>query len=366
MKINYLTILSTLLFFSCANTNNQEIKPIRKNISEIVFASGSLESDNKYNLTAQTDGNIIKLNLVEGATVAVNQLVAVIDNKQNIISTNNAAEQLKIARYNNTDNAPLLQQIKANIDAAKEKLSQDITQEQRYQELYNQSSVTKAELEKMQLSTKTSKANLAALEQQYKSVQQQNKQQYITQSNAVKGSVINQENNQVKIVAAGKVYKKVKQVGDYVRRGDVIAIIANENLLYAKLNVDENSIDKVKVGQTITIQLNTQKNKKYTGVVSEILPVFDEPSQSFIVKVQFTEKPDFTVNGTQLEANILVGEKKNTLLIPRNYVSFGNKVQLKGSDDLKTIETGIVSTEYVEVLNGLTENDILVPVKPKK
>ena len=366
MKINYLTILSTLLFFSCANTNNQEIKPIRKNISEIVFASGSLESDNKYNLTAQTDGNIIKLNLVEGATVAVNQLVAVIDNKQNIISTNNAAEQLKIARYNNTDNAPLLQQIKANIDAAKEKLSQDITQEQRYQELYNQSSVTKAELEKMQLSTKTSKANLAALEQQYKSVQQQNKQQYITQSNAVKGSVINQENNQVKIVAAGKVYKKVKQVGDYVRRGDVIAIIANENLLYAKLNVDENSIDKVKVGQTITIQLNTQKNKKYTGVVSEILPVFDEPSQSFIVKVQFTEKPDFTVNGTQLEANILVGEKKNTLLIPRNYVSFGNKVQLKSSDDLKTIETGIVSTEYVEVLNGLTENDILVPVKPKK
>ena len=120
------------------------------------------------------------------------------------------------------------------------------------------------------------------------------------------------------------------------------------------------------MGQTITIQLNTQKNKKYRGVVSEILPVFDEPSQSFIVKVQFTEKPDFTINGTQLEANILVGEKKNTLLIPRNYVSFGNKVQLKGSDDLKTIETGIVSTEYVEVLNGLTENDILVPVKPKK
>ena len=41
---------------------------------------------------------------------------------------------------------------------------------------------------------------------------------------------MNQENNIVKIVSAGKVYKKVKQVGDYLRRGDVIAIIANENL----------------------------------------------------------------------------------------------------------------------------------------
>ncbi len=366
MKHLFSIILPLIFFISCNNETEKEVKPIRKDISEIVFASGSLESNNKYNLTAQTDGNIIKLNLTEGTAVSLNQVVAIIDNKLNIINSNNASEQLKIAQYNNTDNAPLLQQIKANTEAVKEKLSQDIIQEQRYQELFNQNSVTKAELEKMQLSTKTSKANLAALEQQYKSVQQQNKQQYITQSNAVKGSTVNQENNLVKIVAAGKVYKKVKQVGDFVRRGDVIAIIANENLLYAKLNVDENSIDKLKVGQFVTVQLNTQKTKKYTGVVSELLPVFDELSQSFIVKVQFTEKPDFTVNGTQLEANIMIGEKKNTLLIPRSYVSFGNKVQLKGSKDLKVIETGIISTEYVEVLSGLNEKDILVPVKPRK
>lgn len=366
MKKYSILLFCLSLFIACKNNTSDEVKPVRKDIAEIVFASGSLESDNKYNLTAQTDGNIIKLNLSDGATVAVNQVVAVIDNKQNIISTNNANEQLKIAQYNNTNNAPILQQIQANMEAAKEKLNQDIIQEKRYQELYNQSSVTKVELEKMQLSTKTSKANLAALEQQYKSVQLQNKQQYIAQENTVKSNTVNQENNVVKIVAAGKVYKKIKQVGDFVRRGDVIAVIANENLLYAKLNVDESSIDKLKIGQQVTIQLNTQKNKKYNGVISEILPVFDEQSQSFIVKVQFIEKPDFTVNGTQLEANILIGEKKNTLLIPRNYVSYGNKVQLKNNDELKTIETGIVSTEYVEVLNGLTENDILIPIKPKK
>ena len=159
MKNNLLKILPFLFLISCKGESEKEVKPLRKDIAEIVFASGSLESDNKYNLTAQTDGNIIKLNLVEGASVSVNQEVAVIDNKQNIISTNSAAEQLKIAQYNTTDNAPVLQQIKANIEAAKEKLSQDIIQEKRYQELFNQSSVTKAELEKMQLSAKSSKAN---------------------------------------------------------------------------------------------------------------------------------------------------------------------------------------------------------------
>ena len=366
MKSLTIIFIFILTFTACKNDSSKEVKPIRKDISEIVFASGTLESDDKYNLTAQTDGNILKLNIEDGDKVSTNQVVAIIDNKQNIINTNNANEQLKIAQYNNTNNAPLLQQISANIDAAKEKLSQDIIQEKRYQDLFNQNSVTKVELEKMQLSTKTSKANLDALQQQYKSIQQQNKQQYITQNNAVKVNAVNQENNIVKVIAAGKVYKKVKQVGDFVRRGDVIAIIANENKLYAKLNVDENSIDKISVGQNVEIQLNTQKDKKYKATISEILPVFDEQSQSFIVKVQFLDKPDFTINGTQLEANVFITEKKNALLIPRSYLSYGNKVQLKDSKDLKTINVGIISTEYVEVLSGLTENDVLVTIKPSK
>ena len=69
-------------------------------------------------------------------------------------------------------------------------------------------------------------------------------------------------------------------------------------------------------------------------------------------------------HGTQLEANILIGEKKNALLVPRNYVGFGNKVNIKGKDENVIIKTGIVSTEYVEVLDGVTKDDILLPLKP--
>ena len=68
--------------------------------------------------------------------------------------------------------------------------------------------------------------------------------------------------------------------------------------------------------------------------------------------------------GTPLEGNILVGEKKNALLIPREYMGYGNKVMLKGQDTALIIKTGIVSTDYVEVLEGITANDILAPVKP--
>jgi hypothetical protein len=44
---------------SCSEKKN-ETKPQRKNITEMVFASGMLEADNQYNLSAQIDGYFVK------------------------------------------------------------------------------------------------------------------------------------------------------------------------------------------------------------------------------------------------------------------------------------------------------------------
>ena len=162
---------------------------------------------------------------------------------------------------------------------------------------------------------------------------------------------------------SGTIIKKLKTNGDYVRKGEVIATLADEQKVEAVLNVDENSIAKVKVGQLVFVQLNTNKEIIYEGKVSEILSAFDEKTQSFICKVTFDTKLKSSLFGTQLEANILVGEKKNALLIPRNYLGFGNKVNVKGKNENVIIKTGIISNEYVEVISGLDTNDVLLPLK---
>jgi hypothetical protein len=64
-----------------------------------------------------------------------------------------------------------------------------------------------------------------------------------------------------------------------------------------------------------------------------------------------------------LEANILVGEKKNALLIPKSYVGFGNKINVKGKDEYVIVKTGIVSVEYVEILSGIDKDDVILPLK---
>ena len=71
------------------------------------------------------------------------------------------------------------------------------------------------------------------------------------------------------------------------------------------------------------------------------------------------------ISGTQLQANIITSKKDNALLIPHVYLVSPNKVLVRKDNkiDTATITTGIVSDEWIEVLTGLTANDVIVKEK---
>ena len=358
--ILFLSIL--LLFFSCKN--EKETKPIVQDIKELVFASGELEWDNSYNLTAQTEGVLLNADFEVGNKITKGHILANIDNKSNQISTQTAKKQLSIANENLTAYAPQIQQLEQNIAFAESKYEQDKLQAERYQRLYESQSIAKVEYENIQLNAKNSLSNLNALQKQKMQILQQAKVQQISTEGQVQNSQIIQSYNQIIATESGTIIKKLKTKGDYVRKGDVIAVIADEQKVEAVLNVDENSIGKIQIGQTVFVQLNTDKNKIINGKISEILSAFDEQTQSFICKVTFDTALTFSLFGTQLEANVLVGEKKNALLIPREFVGYGNKVNVKGKEQPVIIKLGIVSTDYVEVLEGISKEDVLLSLKP--
>ena len=362
MKNSLLLLLTLSTLVSCGT--KEEGKPVVQDIKELVFASGELEWDNSYNLTAQTDGILINATFDVGNKVTENQIIASIDNKTNENNTASAKDLVVISKENLTENAPALQQLQQNIKFAESKYQQDKTQAERYKRLYDSQSIAKVEYENMQLAAENSLSQLNALKKQYQQVLQQSKQSYINTENQLKNNQVVLGYNKLVVPQKGTIIKKLKFSGDYVKKGDVIAVIADENKVEGVLNVDENSIGKVKIGQTVFVQLNTNKNEVYNAKISEILAAFDEQTQSFICKVIFDKPLNTSLYGTQLEANILVGEKKNALLIPRNFLGFGNKVMVKGKDEAVIVKTGIVSTEYVEILDGITKEDVLLPLKP--
>ncbi len=109
----------------------------------------------------------------------------------------------------------------------------------------------------------------------------------------------------------------------------------------------------------MVIQLNTDTNQTYDAIVTEILPTFDATSQSFACKATFVNPINFKITSTQLQANIILGVKNKALLIPKNFLQYGNKVLLKNKT-FRTVQTGIISNQWVEITKGLNEQDIII------
>lgn len=351
----YTVLLAMVL--SCGRKSS-EVRPERRDITETVFASGSLQPDYVYDLTAQTEGIIASLDFDEGDTVKKDELLAVVDNKVNDISAASAEQLLRIAELNSSPQGPVLKQAGQNVQLTRAKLSEDSVLWQRYEKLYGSNAIAKVEVERYRLAYETSRtAYLNALES-YHLQQKQAEQQEIMQRSQKQISQVSNSYNEIRAILPGRVYRRLKEKGDYVRRGELIAVIGDPRKFYAKLSVDETNIGLVRTGQEAVVQLNTEKEKSYRATITEVYPAFDEATQSFACRADFIQPPAFRVYGTQLQANIVIAHRKNALVIPKAYYNYGGQVNVKGKGKV-TIKAGFVSGEWVEVLSGIDENTVL-------
>lgn len=214
---------------SCGK-KTQETKPFRHTVTETVFASGILEARNTYGLTAQADGYLAAVNFEEGDKVTAGSVLAVVENQESRFNEESANDLFNIAQSNTQADAPALLQAQNTIVVNKQKMEQDFVQYQRYKKLWDSNSIAKVDFENAALQYNTSKTNFQNATENYKLLQQQARQSVI--SNKAQKNVNNLlvGKNQIKALVSGKVFKKYKQTGDYVKRGETIALIGTRNI----------------------------------------------------------------------------------------------------------------------------------------
>lgn len=354
--LKILNALILIIILSSCSKPIQETKPIRKYLIETVFASGVLEAEGTYNLTAQTEGYINKINFEDGSIVKAGITLVEISNKENMFNSESAGKLFDIAKENTTAYSPLLKEANESIGIAKKKMVLDSLNMERYKKLFSSNSIAKVDYENVELSYSTSKTNYRKAVENLNQVKQQTDQDLIIKRSQKEVNSLLLSRNEVRAVVGGMIYKKFKNVGDYVRKGDVIATIGLPHSVYAKVSIDESNIKKIKIGQEAVLELNTNKEKQYKGKVTEILASFDEGTQSFICKLVFVDSLDFKIANTQLQANIIINTYNNALVIPRNFLYYGNTVRIKGNDNPVSVSVNIVSNEWVQILSGINEN----------
>lgn len=347
------------LFTLSCKQKDTWVQPILAPITEALFASGHIEPADQFVLTSFSEGYLQRSYVKESDVVSANDVLFSLDYQSKGIEEEAARENLQIARLNASAKSPTLLKLRSDLYAAQQKSSRDSIQYDRLKQLYVTQSVSQVEVENMRLQYAVDMSSVKAIQASIQSTQLALQQAFIQAESQYNSYSTANRYYSMRSPHQARIYQIFKRPGELIRKGEAVALLGNPDSLIVMLLVDEVGISKIKERQTVLVELNTDKGRMYEAHVSRIYPYFDNTTQSFQVEAVFTQSFVHPIAGTQLQANIIVAKKDKALLVPRSCLSPDGKVTVKrkGKREVVTLHTGIVSTEWVEVLSGLKTGD---------
>nr|WP_312576609.1 HlyD family efflux transporter periplasmic adaptor subunit [Sedimentibacter sp.] len=192
---------------------------------------------------------------------------------------------------------------------------------------------------------------------------------------------------------AGTVVQKTSKAGDTLdsnTKSTTMAVIADMSKLTFDIDVDELDIGKIEVGQKVSVTADSLSGKSFEGTIENISAIgtSNDGVASYPVTVVMDNTGDLMI-GMNVNAEIVIESKQDILRIPSSALYRNNRVLVKDEDGSKaasqqqrnkannegkksistgnipdgftyvTVEIGINNTDYVEIVSGLEEGDVV-------
>lgn len=363
-------------------------KVSKKDIVEKVSASGVVQPETEVKMSPDVAGEIIELNVNEGDSVKLGDLLVKI-RPDNFISA------LDRAQANLNQQMANLAQSKASLKRSEAQFNQSKLNYERNLTLYEDKVISDADFEQIKAEFLTAENDLEAAKQSVIA------SEFIVKS--AKASVDEAgENLRLTnvysptdgIVSNLLVEKGERVVGTAQMAGTEMLRIADLSKMEVRVNVNENDIVRISMSDTTLIEVDSYAStgKKFTGVVTAIANSANEKVSTdavteFEVRIRILndsykdlvskENPFPFRPGMTASVEIITDKKVGVLAIPLAAVTVragqtieegegkGNMkelVFLKSGDkaQVQEVKTGISDFENIEILEGLVEDQEVI------
>ncbi len=353
-------LFSLLLLFNCGSPNDT-IQPDYKSLTEAVYASGTIQPANEYQVFAPIGGILRERLVQEGEAVTEGQILFSITKEANDLRLESATRQLATARRNASENSALLSELRLTLESARQQYINDSVSYQRYQNLMKQNATTQVTLDNTRLKFIASKNSYLAtrrtLDQRMNDLEDQLTEARIAYQLAAKA----QGDALVRSRLDGVVYNTVPEPGEMISINQPLARVGNNSLLILTLLVDERDIAKVKNGQTVSFTTDVLPDTVLIAEVSLIHPFLRQADRSFMVEAKVPSTNLTLYPGSTVEANIIIQEKDSVLVIPKTALVGKDSVWVKRDGERQKVQImlGTENMEMVEVISGLDEESQL-------
>ena len=151
----------------------------------------------------------------------------------------------------------------------------------------------------------------------------------------------------------------------------LVMTLGDINKVFVRGKVDEVDIGRVRLGQTARITVETFKDKKFDGKVTQISPIGAEKDNvtTFEVKVSIDNPGNELKANMTANAEIVLEEFPNSLIVPEAAITYDAKrnptveiVDPAAKDGRRkiTIRTGVGNGTKTQVIEGLKQGDKVV------
>ena len=349
----FISCLTYFLITSCGK-KVEKLFPQREDITQSVYASGTIKSRGQYEVFSKVPGIIEAILVKEGEEVKKGQEIIRLSNTAQSLSYENAKQN---AQFNSVlTNKEKIEQAKMEMELAKSKMENESSLLARQEKLWEQEIGTKNELDQRKLNFKNATTLYNAAKLKLDDLEKQINFQNSQTSRSAAINAVNMNDYIIRSQIVGKVYAINKQLGELANTQTPIAIIGDANNFYVELQIDEFDITKIVKGQKVLVSMDSHKGESYEAVIEKIYPIMNERTRTFKAEASFIKNPENIYPNLSAEANIIIQIKNKVLTIPRSYLIEDSYVLLSNMEKRKII-VGLKDYDKVEVLKGLSDKE---------
>ncbi len=379
-----------------------------RTINETVSASGRIFPEVEVKISSDVSGEIVDLYVAEGDSVKAGQILAKIDPDTYVsavergkASVSGSKSQYEMAIAQKESSVAQREQIEAQLGNAKKILA-------RNKQLREEGIISQADYELSQSNVQNLEANLRSAEANIKSAEESIKgNEYTIESAEATLSELQTSLSRTTIkapvdgiISSLSVEKGERVVGTIQMTGTEMMRIANLNSMEVQVDVSENDIIKVNLGDKVDIEVDAYLDNVVKGEVTEIAnsasnligatSLNTDQVTNFVVKIRI--HPDSYTNlitsamkfpfrpGMSASVDIYTEEVKDVVTVPIQCISareldkedddddsseekeFKEIAFIYSNDTVSMIEvkTGIQDDEFIQILEGITEGQEVV------
>lgn len=348
---------------------------IRQTVVVSTVSSGRVQGRARVNVSAQASGLVVEVPVDEGQRVQPGTLLVRLDDRvaQASLAQAKAAlvrAQVKLAEVGESTHP----RAQADLRAAEAEAQRARSQLERTERLAENGAIAEAELESARAAASLAEAKAASARVTLAAsapggIDRRLLAAAVEEARAMVASAqARLDETRIESRVNALVIARSVEPGEAVTAGRALMTLSmgDADRLEIVMTPDERSLATLAVGQRARVLADAFPNQPFDAVVKQIAPLVDAGRGTVEVRLQMDSPPPFLREDMTVSVEVLTAERPNVLVVPFEAVRDAATstpwvlTAVDGRAQRKELQLGARGGELVEVLEGLSEGELVV------